>query len=69
MSDTVSHTDNVKNLASGIAGFAPTGLEWREMQATHVGGRLSTKMDRGGGEKLVSTRWRPKCICASVFAH
>ena len=36
------------------------------MQATHVGGRLSTKMDRGGGEKLVSTRWRPKCICASV---
>ena len=51
MSSTVSHTDNVtKFWLRGLLGFAPTGLEWREMQATHAGGRLSTKMDRGGDE-------------------
>lgn len=39
-----------KNWLRGLLGFAPTGLEWRQMQATHAGGRLSTKMDRGGDE-------------------
>lgn len=51
MSGTVSHTDNVTKIwLRGLLGFAPTGLEWRETQATHTGGRLSTKMDRGGDE-------------------